>query len=390
MSDPGTNERDIFISHVEEDADVALRLADRLELAGYTTWCFERDSLPGVSYLQQTGEAIDRSRAVLVVISESLVGSPNRHAENEVVRAYEQGKHLVPILRGMTHSEFQRRESKLRQCIGSANSIVIPPSGVMEIAPRIVKGLEALGVHPSVRREPHPATGGGTASGTPGTPQSGRVPTGPNGGGACSRKGAEPSRPGTPRQAASESFGFSLVFPGGRIGFLVLGLLSLIVVAVWIGERAHQSRASKPQEIARPAAAGDSVPANGEGAERDGAALAALRSYKVDIYYDEESRADSVTAARVAAFLADEMRMKRVVLVRATPELILRIGTPIAREVRYDAPSERSAAEMVVEELGAGAIGASFVARRVESYTTPGVLSVVVFSRWLPAQAGTK
>jgi hypothetical protein len=39
---------DVFISHVEEDADLAVSLAGGLELAGFTTWYDERDTLPGL------------------------------------------------------------------------------------------------------------------------------------------------------------------------------------------------------------------------------------------------------------------------------------------------------------------------------------------------------
>jgi hypothetical protein len=40
---------DIFISHVEEDSAVALQIAHGLEAVGYTTWYYERDSVPGLS-----------------------------------------------------------------------------------------------------------------------------------------------------------------------------------------------------------------------------------------------------------------------------------------------------------------------------------------------------
>jgi hypothetical protein len=36
--------RDIFISHVEEDAEKALQIAESLEKEGFTTWYYERDS----------------------------------------------------------------------------------------------------------------------------------------------------------------------------------------------------------------------------------------------------------------------------------------------------------------------------------------------------------
>ena len=59
----------IFIAHVEEDADVALEIALGLEETGYRTWCYEVDSFVGASYLVQTGQAVEGSQAVVLVIS---------------------------------------------------------------------------------------------------------------------------------------------------------------------------------------------------------------------------------------------------------------------------------------------------------------------------------
>ena len=53
----------VFISHVKEDADVAFELALALEEAGYSTWCYELDSIPGPSYLLQTGKAIEQANS---------------------------------------------------------------------------------------------------------------------------------------------------------------------------------------------------------------------------------------------------------------------------------------------------------------------------------------
>ncbi len=39
----------VFVSHVAEDSALAVRLARGLEDAGYATWYYERDSLPGAS-----------------------------------------------------------------------------------------------------------------------------------------------------------------------------------------------------------------------------------------------------------------------------------------------------------------------------------------------------
>jgi len=43
----------IFISHVISDEPLMREIGQGLEESGYTTWYFERDVLPGTSYLIQ-------------------------------------------------------------------------------------------------------------------------------------------------------------------------------------------------------------------------------------------------------------------------------------------------------------------------------------------------
>jgi hypothetical protein len=140
---PGT---DVFISHVEEDGAVALELADALEAAGYSTWCYERDTIPGPSYLLQTSRAIESSRAVVVLISPDSLGS--HQVTSEVVRAHEEVKPFIPLLIGISREEFSVRQPEWREAIGSAATLELPAAGVGVVAPRIVEGLAALGVSP--------------------------------------------------------------------------------------------------------------------------------------------------------------------------------------------------------------------------------------------------
>lgn len=137
----------VFISHVEEDASIALQIAQGLEQAGYSTWYYERDSLPGVSYLLQTRQAVEQSRAVVVIMSRNSLGS--RQVTNEVVRAHESGKYFIPVLHGVSHVEFQRSQPEWAEAIGAAASVSISSAGPAAIVPRIVEGLQALGVEPS-------------------------------------------------------------------------------------------------------------------------------------------------------------------------------------------------------------------------------------------------
>lgn len=138
---------DVFISHVEEDAADALEIADALEAAGYSTWCYERDSIPGPSYLVQTGNAVEQSHAVVVLISRHSLGS--RQVTVEIVRGHETEKAFIPVLVGVTHVDFTNRQPEWREAMGAATSIMVPREGVGPIVSRIVEGLHALGVEPS-------------------------------------------------------------------------------------------------------------------------------------------------------------------------------------------------------------------------------------------------
>ena len=137
----------IFISHVEENADIALGIADGLQEAGYGTWCYERDALPGPSYLLQTARQIEASAAVVLLISPDSLGSHQVTAE--VVRAHESARPFVPVLIGISHVEFAARQPEWREALGSSTSIALPAGGVAPLLPRVIDGLRGLGIAPS-------------------------------------------------------------------------------------------------------------------------------------------------------------------------------------------------------------------------------------------------
>ena len=77
----------IFISHVEKGAAIMQQIADGLEAAGYATWYFERDILPGTSYLIQVTQAIEQCDALVLVVSPNALGSDQ--VTKEVVGTFE-------------------------------------------------------------------------------------------------------------------------------------------------------------------------------------------------------------------------------------------------------------------------------------------------------------
>jgi TIR domain len=132
----------IFISHVEEDAQIALDIAQGLEAAGYRTWYYERDSDPGPSYLLQIDRALLDSQVVVLIISPQSIRS--HQVTKEVVLAHESGKAFLPVLCGLSHAEFQEQQPEWRVALGAAASIPVPSQGVSGVLPRILRGIEKL------------------------------------------------------------------------------------------------------------------------------------------------------------------------------------------------------------------------------------------------------
>ena len=110
----------LFISHAQEDLTLALEVTTGLEESGFSTWLYERDSVPGPSYLLQMGEAIGGADAIVLIISPSSIHSSQ--VTSEVVRAHEKNKPFFPLLYEMSHAEFQERQPIWRQALGASTS----------------------------------------------------------------------------------------------------------------------------------------------------------------------------------------------------------------------------------------------------------------------------
>jgi hypothetical protein len=149
---------DVFVSHAEEDEDIAVALVEGLEAAGYSTWHYQRDSLPGRSYLTQVAEEIDRCRAVVLIISSHSVSS--RQVTTEVIRGYESQKPFIPLLVDLSHLEFQDRQPEWRAAVGAAASVRLGGRDAGPVCRRVVEGLRALSVLPSGQPEARPPVAG--------------------------------------------------------------------------------------------------------------------------------------------------------------------------------------------------------------------------------------
>jgi class 3 adenylate cyclase/tetratricopeptide (TPR) repeat protein len=134
----------IFISHAEKDAALAQELAKGLEAAGYSTWYFERDVLPGASYLSQVADAIEQSQAVVLLVSSNALGSDQ--VSKEVVGAFEHRKPFFPVLVDLTPPQLKERQPEWRHALGGTTMVCISTEGHQNCIARIIDGLKAMGI----------------------------------------------------------------------------------------------------------------------------------------------------------------------------------------------------------------------------------------------------
>ena len=92
----------IFISYSWLDKRFIRRLVARLEKEGYHTWLDEKELTPGDRLSSKLAEAIERSKIVIIVISENSIKSNWLKFEMELAtrRMVEEHVRLIPVLKG--------------------------------------------------------------------------------------------------------------------------------------------------------------------------------------------------------------------------------------------------------------------------------------------------
>ncbi|MFC1597828.1 toll/interleukin-1 receptor domain-containing protein, partial [Planctomycetota bacterium] len=137
--------KDAFISHVDEDRDIAESIATELEASGCSVWYYERDSIPGLSYLSQTRRAIDEAKCLLFLVSPSAI-ERHHQVDKELVHAHEACKHIIPILRDTSFRTFQKARPEWHQAIGAVVGVELSSETIRAVMPRLLSGLRALGI----------------------------------------------------------------------------------------------------------------------------------------------------------------------------------------------------------------------------------------------------
>ena len=142
-SNTAADVREIFISYVEGDSSTACGLAKELRAQRLSTWTYEEDGVPGISYLTQVYQAIDSCRAFVLIASAKSVKA--RQVIKEVEAAHERDKMIITVRVGLTHQQFTAADPILRMATGTAVSSSISERGAGEVAKRIANALRLAG-----------------------------------------------------------------------------------------------------------------------------------------------------------------------------------------------------------------------------------------------------
>jgi hypothetical protein len=90
-----TSEMFLFVSHVSEDLAAAMQIVEELERRGVRCWIAPRDVRPGEPFDDEIANAIEDSRAMLLIFSERCNAS--EYIRREVTVAGESHKVVIPF-----------------------------------------------------------------------------------------------------------------------------------------------------------------------------------------------------------------------------------------------------------------------------------------------------
>lgn len=162
---PPEEQIDIYLCHVAANSLFARHLAEFLEQRGLTTWYYQRDAFPDLSFLRQTIDAVQRARIVLLLISGPALNS--EEFSQQIRMATQRGRILLPVLTELMAEDFEMRQPSWRSLLGPATILNLTAMERPAVLQRILQALEQAGLQPTVAARNLNRT------------QPGRQPTGP-------------------------------------------------------------------------------------------------------------------------------------------------------------------------------------------------------------------
>ncbi len=145
---PPEEQIDVFLCHVSANSLFARQLAEFLEQRGLTTWYYQRDALPDLSFLRQATDAVQRARIVLLVISGPALNS--EEFSQQIRMATQRGRLLLPVLTELVAEDFEMRHPSWRSLLGPATVLDLTAVDRQAGLLRILQALEHSGLQPTV------------------------------------------------------------------------------------------------------------------------------------------------------------------------------------------------------------------------------------------------
>jgi len=118
LATPQENRIGFYIGHVAEESLLAKQIGDQLERQQYACWFYGRNAIPGVPFAGQANAAIERSQAVVLLISRSAIRVAD--FEREIEHAYSVGCPFLPLLIDMSREEFEKLAPSWRRILGAS------------------------------------------------------------------------------------------------------------------------------------------------------------------------------------------------------------------------------------------------------------------------------
>lgn len=94
----------LFVSYSRTTSELANAVTDALEARGYRVWIDQESITPASDWRERISVGIEGARAVVLIISERFIASPN--CDRELVEAVGLGKRLIPVL--AEHIDIER------------------------------------------------------------------------------------------------------------------------------------------------------------------------------------------------------------------------------------------------------------------------------------------
>jgi TPR repeat protein len=142
----------LFVSHVSEDRAAALEIVNELERRGILCWIAPRDVTPGRPFDDEIVEAIENSRAILLIFSDLC--NESEYIRREVTVAGESHKLIIPfrIEDAQPRRGLRVRLSDLHWLDGFAAR----ERAIDEVAKRFAPALSIPRLHPTPAEMPAP------------------------------------------------------------------------------------------------------------------------------------------------------------------------------------------------------------------------------------------